>query len=225
MKSRTTIITAGVTLATGLLVGATLQPGSTAQGQSAGVARSLATAAPAVLENATTYTVDNVHSSTVFRISHMGVANFWGRFNRISGTYSFHPNHLDKSSFAIDIDTESIDTNSERRDGHLKSPDFFNAKEFPTIEFRSTKVERDGDSDDPNDYTLTGELKMHNVVKRIRAKLKWIDAKETRQGFKSGFEAVFSIKRTDFGMDMYVEEGGLGDRVRVIVAIEGVRQD
>ena len=161
---------------------------------------------------ADSFTLDPVHSSVMFRIEHMGVSNFYGSFNDVSGSYTLGEN----PSFNFTIKTESIDTRNEGRDKHLKSPDFFNAVEFPTITFKSTSVEKAGDN-----LKVTGDLTMHGVTKPVTAELKFWPAKETRQGVKGGFETMFTIKRTDFGMNTYVTEGALGDEVTVLFAGEG----
>lgn len=159
------------------------------------------------------FTLDGVHSSVMFKIEHMGVSNFYGSFKNVSGSYTLG----DAPSFEFSIKTDSVDTRNEGRDKHLKSPDFFNATEFPTITFKSTKVEKQGD----DKMTVTGDLTMHGVTKPVTAEFKFWPAKETRQGFKGGFETMFTIKRSDFGMTTYVAEGGLGDEVTVLFAGEG----
>jgi len=164
-----------------------------------------------------TFTVDAGHSSNMFKISHMGVGNFMGRFNEMEGTYTLDPAKPEASTFNITIDAESVDTNSEGRDKHLRNPDFFNTAEYPTITFKSTKVEKAGD----NMLNVTGDLTFCGVTKPVTAKFQVFPGKETRQGFKSGFEANFTVKRTDFGNDTYVAQGGLGDEVQVTVCVEG----
>lgn len=180
-------------------------------------------AAPAVAatavaaSSADTFTVDNVHSSLIFKISHIDVTNFYGRFNDLSGTYSLNGA---SSSFDIAVKTESVDSKNTQRDDHLRSPDFFNAAEFPTISFKSSKAEPAGD----NRLKVTGDLSLHGVTKPITVEMKLWPAKDTRQGYKSGFETTFTIKRTDFSMDTYVANGALGDDVTITVAVEGVRE-
>lgn len=172
------------------------------------------TPAPLVATNMAeqSFTLDPVHSSVMFKIEHMGVSNFYGSFNDVSGTYTLG----ETPSFNFSIKTDSVDSRNEARDKHLKSPDFFNAPEFPTITFKSTKVEKDGDK-----LKVTGDLTLHGVTKPVTADFKIWPAKETRQGMKGGFETHFTIKRTDFGMNTYVAEGGLGDEVTVMFAGEG----
>jgi polyisoprenoid-binding protein YceI len=165
------------------------------------------------------FEIDSVHSSVVFKIQHMGIANFYGRFNDISGTYSIDAANPASSNFDIHVKTDSVDTKNAKRDGHLKSPDFFNAAEFPEIAFKSTKVSGEG-----NNLKVTGDLTLHGVTKPATVNLALFPAKQTPQGYKSGFETTFTIKRTDFDMDTYVAEGGLGDEVQITVAGEGLKR-
>src|SRR5688572_4951863 len=149
---------------------------------------------------AETFSVDSVHSSLIFKIQHMGIANFYGRFNEIAGTYSVDQANPANSRFDFKVPTASVDTKDAKRDGHLKSPDFFNATEYPEITFKSTKVVRGGD----NQLKVTGDLGLHGVTKPVTVNMTLFPAKQTRQGYKGGFETTFDIKRTDFGMDTYV---------------------
>jgi polyisoprenoid-binding protein YceI len=199
---------------------AAIAAGSLALG--VGLAPSPAAPAPATPDAAApiTFAVDGVHSSVMFKISHMGVANFMGRFNEIGGTYAFDPEDLATATFDVMISAASIDSNNDRRDRHLKSPDFFNVAEHPELRFRSKLVKVFG----KDMMRVSGDLTMHGVTKPITADMKLIGVGETAQGFKSGFEATFTIKRTDFGMDTYVASGGLGDAVEVTVCLEGARQ-
>jgi polyisoprenoid-binding protein YceI len=167
------------------------------------------------------FAVDAVHSSVMFKINHMGVTNFYGRFNEIEGSYVLDEANHANSTFEFTVKADSVDTNSDRRDGHLKSADFFNVAEYPNITFRSTKVAKAGD----NKLTVTGNLTLHGVTKPVDVEMKLFPAKETRQGHRGGFESHFTIKRTDFGMDTYVAEGGLGDEVTILVAVEAARKD
>ncbi len=167
------------------------------------------------------FNVDSVHSSVVFKISHMGVSNFYGTFNELSGSYSLNEADPSKSQFDFQVKVDSVNSRNSKRDGHLKSPDFFNVAEFPTIAFKSTKVERTGEKQ----LKVTGNLSMHGETKPITVDMNIFTAKQTQQGYKGGLEATFTIKRTDFGMDTYVAEGGLGDEVSLTVALEAARSE
>lgn len=205
MKSRTIIGITAIGLVLGLSLG--LSP------------RSAPTDATPMLKPAA-FAVDAVHSSLMFKINHMGIANFYGRFNHIDGSYTIDETDVTNSTFEFTVKADSVDTNNERRDGHLKSADFFNVAEYPTITFKSTKVTKKGD----NQITVTGDLTMHGVTKPVDVEMKLFTAKETRQGFKGGFESHFTVKRSDFEMNYGVAEGGLGDEVTILVAVEGVQK-
>ena len=159
-----------------------------------------------------TFTLDGVHSSVMFRIEHNGVSNFYGAFKHVSGTYTLG----DAPSFDIIVKADSVDTRNDGRDRHLKSPDFFNAAEFPNITFKSTKAEKAGDN-----WNVTGDLTLHGVTKPITCEIRTWPVKQTDKGAKSGFETHLTIKRSDFGMNTYIAEGGLGDEVTILVAGEG----
>jgi polyisoprenoid-binding protein YceI len=111
-----------------------------------------------------------------------------------------------------------VDTRSDKRDQHLKSPDFFNSKQFPTITFKSNKVEGSGDS-----YKISGDLTIHGVTKPIT-----VDFKKGAEGkggggkTVSGGEARFTIKRSDYDMKFMI--GPLDDDVNIILSLEGAKQ-
>ena len=168
---------------------------------------------------ADTYKVDSVHSSVVFRIKHLGVVNVYGRFNEISGTIIFDKENPSKSAVDFTVPTESVDTHVDKRDQHLKSPDFFNAKQFPVITFKSKEVKKT----DENTFQMTGDLTLHGVTKPLTIDFKkGGEAKGMQNEYRSGGETQFTIKRSDYGMNFMLN--GLGDEVNVMVAIEGVRQ-
>jgi polyisoprenoid-binding protein YceI len=163
------------------------------------------------------FTVDGVHSKAFFRVMHMGAGQFWGRFNDVSGTFSFDPSNLASAKFDITIAIDSVDSGNGDLDKHLRSPDFFAAKDFPTMTFRSTGLE--GAS--ATGGILKGDLTMKGVTKPVTAKLEFTGMSDMGRGMKSGFEATFTIKRSDFGITYGVDKGAIGDEVRVTVALEG----
>jgi polyisoprenoid-binding protein YceI len=167
---------------------------------------------------ADTFKIDPVHSSIVFSVKHLGVTDFYGRFNDVSGKVVFDKADPSKSSVEVTIPVESIDTHNEKRDQHLKSPDFFNAKQFPTIVFKSKSVEGTGDT-----YKATGDLSLHGVTKPMTLEIKrGTDGKGMEGEIRGGGEARFTLKRSDFGMNFM--QGGLGDEVTVLLSLEGVKQ-
>jgi len=156
--------------------------------------------------------VDAVHSTVLFRIKHLNTSFAWGRFNDISGKVNLD----DKSpSLEIQLKSASIDTGNAKREEHLKSPDFFNAKQFPTISFRSTKIIKSGDGK----YTVDGMLKLHGVEQPVSAELERTGVGKNQQGTAiEGFETTFKIKRSDYGMKFLLQ--GLSDEVMLIVSLE-----
>ncbi len=157
-------------------------------------------------------TVDAVHSTVLFRIKHLNTSFAWGRFNDISGKLNLD----DKNpSLEIQLKTDSIDTGNAKREEHLKSPDFFNSKQFPTISFRSTQITKTGDGK----YSVEGKLKLHGVEQPVSVELERTGAGKNQQGMTiEGYETTFKIKRSDYGMKFLL--AGLSDEVLLIVSLE-----
>ncbi len=163
------------------------------------------------------FKVDSVHSCVIFRVKHLGLGHIYGRFNEISGTLDYASGG-EGSAVDLTIRTASLDTNSQKRDNHLRSPDFFSVKEFPTVTFKSTKWKKMGD----NAYEVTGNLSLHGNTKTITAKVEKIgEGDRGRMGYRVGFETTFDIKRSDFGMKKLLEV--VGDDVRLIISVEATR--
>ena len=165
------------------------------------------------------YVIDAVHSGVTFQISHMGVSYIPGRFNQFSGNFTIDTSDPAKSSFSLTIKTESVDTNNSKRDEHLRAPDFFNAKQFPTITFASTVVKAI-----EGGYEVTGDLTMHGETKPITFSLKGgktaeFPPKVIRTGFTS---PQIVIKRTDFGVGKPMPV--LGDEVYIAISFEGTKK-
>ena len=162
------------------------------------------------------FQVDPVHSTAIFRVHHLGAGMFYGRFNAITGTIS----DGDDPSFDISIDINSVDTNSEKLDAHLKSPDFFNAVEFPSMTFKSSATKKVGDEK----YEVTGDITMHGVTKPLTVMMAKTGQVTGRRGESIGFEMEFVLTRSGFGMNYGVESGALSDDIKVIVALEAGRK-
>lgn len=168
---------------------------------------------------ATSYSIDAVHSGVHFSIRHMGVSTFVGRFNQFDGSFDLDWGSPSGSSMSITVDPSSVDTNNEKRDGHLRSNDFFSVKQFPEIVFTATNFEKTG----PDTMDVAGDLTFLGVTNEVTARVKLVNEGETRQGYKMGLDATFTIKRTDFNNSTYVENGSLGDEVTLMVNLAGVR--
>ena len=121
-------------------------------------------------------------------------------------------------TFNLAIDAGSLDTNAKDRDEHLRGPEFFDVKQFPSITFQSTSVEQDGAS-----LNVTGNLTMHGVTRQVTLPMKKLGEGNGPFGkYRSGFMSQFQIKRSDFGMTGMV--GPVGDEVALSVSFEGIRQ-
>lgn len=167
------------------------------------------------------YAVDPVHTSVLFKIRHGGVTNFYGRFNQVSGTIDFDKSDVTNSSMNFTIPVSSVDTNSKTRDGHIKDAEFFNARQYKDISFESSSITEASEGV----YTLAGDLTFHGQTRAIEATLAEVRTGTFRDREVMGFEATFSIKRSDFGIMKYVaddlsDNGPLGNTVEIIVAVE-----
>lgn len=166
-----------------------------------------------------TYAVDTTHSAVLFRIKHLNASNFYGRFNDFDGRITFGEGDDAANQIEVTVKAESVDTNNDGRDKHLRSPDFLNVKQFPTISFKSKSFKKEG----TGKYKVTGDLTLHGVTKEITADLTHVGTSEgERFGKRCGFEAIFDIKRSDYGIK-YMPEG-LGEDIRLLVALEGMKK-
>ena len=147
----------------------------------------------------------------------MGAGMFWGRFNQVTGTMTTSEDGSVAPVMDVTVDVESVDTGTEKLDRTLMGPNFFDSKEFPSITFKSTGAEPDGNGG----WKLSGDLTMLGVTKPVVAEVVLTGVKGSPVMKKAGYEAIFSIKRTDFGMEWGVKNGALGDEVRLIVGLEG----
>lgn len=166
-----------------------------------------------------TYTVDPVHSVTLFKIKHANVSNFYGRFNQTTGTVSYNEKDPGKLALSIEVDIDSIDTHNQLRDKHLEAADYFNLSSFPNATFKSTKAVKTGDKT----FDVTGKLTIMGVTKTVTAavELTGMGPAMRGEGHLIGFEAIVTVKRSDFGMKTSLDS--LGDEVKILCAIQGRR--
>jgi polyisoprenoid-binding protein YceI len=161
-----------------------------------------------------------MHSGITFRISHLGLCWIQGRFGSYTGNFSIDPNDPSKCSFSLTIKVDSVDTNNGQRDTHLRSPDFFNAKQFPAILFRSTAVKAIKDG-----YEVTGELTMHGVAKPVTFTLVGGGKAEFPRGMqRTGFTTEVVINRSEFGVGGEQFAKALGDDVHATISFEGTKK-
>jgi polyisoprenoid-binding protein YceI len=154
-----------------------------------------------------TWTIDQAHTTIGFKVKHLVVSTVRGSFTDFSGTIESPDDTFEGASASFTAKTASVETHNDMRNGHLKSADFFDAENFPTISFASTSFKKNGDA-----FTLIGNLTMHGVTKEISLSGTFggiavgIDGKRM-----ASFEATGTIDRRDFGL-MYsavVETGAL----------------
>src|SRR3954454_20427029 len=162
---------------------------------------------------AATYAADASHSSVIYRVKHMNTSFSWGRFNDVSGSFSIDEANPTESRFEFQVKSDSIDSGNDKRDQHLKGPDFFNAVQFPTIAFKSQSVTKSA-----NGYEVSGDLTLHGVTKPVTVRLVPAGSGKSPMGKAiAGIEANFNIKRSDFGMKAIP---GIGDDVLLYVSVE-----
>lgn len=172
---------------------------------------------PAATEGPVAYSIDDVHSMALFRVQHLGAGQFWGLFNSVKGTATYDAGK--SLSLDVTIDAASIHSGNDKLDQHLMSPDFFDAKEFPTMTFTTVSSTFKGGSM----WELAGDMTIRGKTQRVTVPVECTGVSTTRMGARAGFEAVFTIKRSDFGVSYGVENGSVGDETRIIVSIEGVK--
>jgi polyisoprenoid-binding protein YceI len=177
----------------------------------------LVVAGLAALASADDYMVDPIHSSVSFQVSHLGLSSVHGRFNAFSGAFTLDPSDPTKASFTLKIKPESIDTNNTKRDNHLRTSDFFDVKQFPDFSFKSTSVKPI-----EGGYEVTGDLTLHGTSKPVTFSLKGGRSAEMKGQRRTGFTTQLVLKRSDFGMDKFVQM--LSDQVTVEIGLEGVRR-
>ena len=171
----------------------------------------------APLQAAENYGIDPMHSGVHFKISHIGLSWIYGRFNNYSGTFAIDPEDAGKCSFELKINAETIDTNNAKRDAHLRSPDFFNVKQFPAISFESTGVKAIKDG-----YEVTGNLTMHGVTKPLTFALVGGKTAEFPPGVpRTGYSTELILKRSEFGVGKEQFANALGEDVHVAISFEG----
>ncbi len=170
---------------------------------------------------AAAYDIDAVHSSVVFRIKHLDVGYVYGMFRGFEGDFKFDEDNPENSEVNFTIETDSVFTNVEDRDDHLRSPDFFAAEEHPELTFESTSVE-EYHSDDA--YEVTGDLTIRGTTEEISFVADEVGQGEGMEGeFRRGFETTFAVNRMDYGVDFMPD--GLGETVRVTIAFQGIEHE
>ncbi len=173
--------------------------------------------APVISAAAETYIIDASHSSVGFSIRHF-VSKVPGKFNRFEGKITFDKADPAASSVEATIQIASIDTENQKRDDHLRNPDFFDAAQFPTMTFKSTAWKKTGE----NTHEVTGQLTLKGVTKPVTLKVTALGFGPGMGGTQlSGWEATTTIDKKQFNMaDPAMLDAALGDDVTITINIE-----
>lgn len=168
------------------------------------------------------WNVDAAHSSVGFIARHLMVTKVRGRFTAVTGTLTIAEDPL-QSSVDATAEIGSVSTGDEGRDGHLKSADFFDADNYPTMHFVSTGIDKDG-----SDYVLHGDLTIKDVTKSVDFELEFEGVSpDPWGGTRAGFTAETDVSRKDWGLEwnMALETGGfvVGDKVKIQLDIQAVK--
>lgn len=172
-----------------------------------------------------TWVIDNSHSNIHFTVRHMMISKARGTFETFSGTVEFDEQNPINSSVSVQIDAASINTKDEKRDGHLKSPDFLDAANYPQLTFVSKRVEATDDSHG----RIIGDLTIRGVTQEVVLDVEYNGQSRSPWGTTSaGFSAETKINRKDFGLNWNValETGGVlvGEEVKIAIELEIVKQ-
>ncbi len=166
-----------------------------------------------------TYKVDSDHTYVWFRIKHLGIGYSYGRFRNPTGSFTFDDATASNGSIEMQVKAIDIDTDVQKRDNHLRSPDFFNAEKYPVISFKSRSLKKIAE----NTYEVTGDITLLGKTRPIQVKAIQTGASKDPWGkYRRAFETKFSINRSDFGMDFLMNVAG--DEVELTVSIEGIKQ-
>jgi len=180
---------------------------------------------PAAAPAAAIYTIEPAHSRAHFKVRHLMIANVRGEFSKLSGTVKVDPSNPAASAITAEIDVNSINTCEPDRDKHLKSADFFDAANYPTMKFQSKKIEADG----PEAYKVAGDLTIRGVTREVTLHVTGPtpEIKDPWGYTRRGAEAVAKISRKDFGLSYnpLLESGGVvvGDGVEISLEVELVK--
>ena len=173
-----------------------------------------------------TYKIDTAHSEIVFKVRHLMITNVTGHFKTFDATMESNAPDFSDAKIHFEADTQSVFTNQEQRDAHLRSDDFFNAEKFPKLIFDSTSVEKKND----NEFKLLGNLTIRDITKPVTLNVEYNGSVTDPYGQdKSGFEIKGKVSRKEFGLlwNAVTEAGGVvaGDEVKLELNIQMIKQN
>lgn len=165
----------------------------------------------------TQWKLDPFHSSVNFNISHSGISFVNGVFLDYSGNLTTDGEALNNAKIDFTVKVESINTNVEQRDNHLRSDDFFDVEKFPTMTFKNTKILATGK---PNHYLLYGKLTIKGVTKDVIFDVHYGGIAKSEQGEKLGVKATTTINRFDYNIDYDPTAAGIGKDVNITIHLQ-----
>ncbi len=171
------------------------------------------------------WTIDSAHTEVNFTVRHMMISNVRGQFQKVNGTVEFDEAHPANALINVQIEAASINTKEEKRDAHLKSPDFFDAEKYPYLTFKGKRVE----VQDTSHARLIGDLTIRDVTREVVLDVEYNGSAKSPWGTTSaGFSAKTTIKRKEWNLNWNValETGGwlVGDDIHVNIELEIVKQ-
>ena len=182
--------------------------------------------APLASAATSSWEIDPAHSQVNFKVRHMMISNVEGKLGALTGTIQFDDKAPAKSTVEAQIDVTGINTGNDKRDGHLKSPDFFDVAKFPSATFKSTKIQKSG----KGKFKVTGDLTLHGVTKPVVLAVEGPSAamKDPFGATRRAFSATGKINRKDFGLtwNKALEGGGflVGDEVTLDISVEAIEK-
>lgn len=161
------------------------------------------------------YQLDPAHSQILFSVLHIGLTDYYGRFDRVSGTLNFDSAQPERSSVAVTIDTSSVDTPSQRLAEDLRGSNVFDIAQFANASFKSTSVARTG----PSTGRISGELTIRNVTRPVTLDVVFNGGEQDplKGNYAVGFRATATIKRSDFGMTGMIWSSFVSDDVQLVI--------
>ncbi len=164
------------------------------------------------------FSIDPTHSFIEFTISHLGISLLKGRFNDISGDFSYDPDNPKAAKINVLVQTASIDSNHAERDKHLRDKKFLHVKKYPEARFATTSFSGDGKTG-----TLMGKLTLHGVTRDVTIPVTYLGAgNDPWGGYRRGFSGSLEIRRSDYGIDYNL--GPAAETMELGLFIEGIRK-
>ena len=169
--------------------------------------------------------IDSAHTLASFTVRHMMISNVRGEFEKVTGTVDFNEEYPTETTVDVQIDVSSINTRDSQRDQHLKSPDFFNIELYPTISFKSKRVERTGDTS----ARLIGDMTIKDITREVNLDVDYAGLATSPWGATSaGFTATSKINRKDWDLNWNValETGGwlVGEEIKINIDLEIIKE-